>query len=83
LFSSQLKIVGASVVVNLVSGNAVSGVCAWENGRAVILRGATVHSPGSDPAPADGEVLIERTNIDFVQRLRGGARCPSSPPPAR
>lgn len=57
------------VLVNLFSGNAVAGVCTHEARHSIILRGATVHEPGADPVPADGEVLIDRANVDFIQLL--------------
>lgn len=54
-------------MVNLLGGNAVAGICDYENTRALVLKGATVHEAGTEPIPADGEVLIDRANIDFVQ----------------
>ena len=56
-----------TVVVNLLSGNAVSGVCDCETTTALVLKGATIHADDADPAPADGALLIDRANIDFVQ----------------
>jgi hypothetical protein len=35
----------------------------------LVLRGVIVHAPDSEPAPADGEVLIDRANVDFIQML--------------
>lgn len=58
-----------TVLVNLLSGNALSGVCTVDTTTALVLRGATVHEPGTDPTPADGEVLIDRANVDFIQLL--------------
>ena len=57
------------ILVNLLSGNAISGVCTHEERYALIVKGATVHEPGSDPVPADGEILIDRSNVDFIQLL--------------
>lgn len=57
------------VLVNLMSGNAIGGVCVSETREALVLRGATVHSEDSEPVPADGEVLIDRINVDFIQVL--------------
>ena len=58
-----------TVLVSLISGNAVGGVLTYEGRDSLILRGVTVHEPGSDPAPADGEVRIDRINVDFIQVL--------------
>lgn len=57
------------MLVNLISGNAISGVCTYEHVHTLVLKGATVHQADSEPAPADGEVLIDRANVDFVQIL--------------
>lgn len=56
-----------SVLVNLLSGNALSGVCVYDGGRVLVLRGVTVHEPGAEPAAADGDVLVDRINVDFIQ----------------
>jgi hypothetical protein len=69
LFRRRPEELNRQVLVNLVSGNAVSGVCTYNGRTALVLRGATVHEPGADPSPADGEVLIERINVDFIQLL--------------
>ena len=57
------------VLVNLLSGNAISGVCVLDGREALVLRGATVHESGADPAAADGEIVIDRINVDFIQIL--------------
>ena len=56
------------VVVNLLSGRAISGVLTKWRGRIYILRDATVHE-GDQQMPADGEVLVEKRNVDYVQAL--------------
>lgn len=62
-------LINRQVLVNLLSGNAVAGVCTVETTRSLVLRGATVHTTDSEPAPADGEVLIDRASVDFIQML--------------
>lgn len=57
------------VLVNLVSGNALDGVCTHECADGLVLRGVTVHAADSEPAPADGEILVDRINVDFIQVL--------------
>lgn len=69
MFNRPPKILARSVLVNLRGGVALSGVCSHESSAALVLRGVTVHEPDSDPASADGEVLIDRANVDFVQLL--------------
>lgn len=57
------------VMVNLVDGKAVSGVLWSQHGRLIVLKDATLHVPGAEPTPVDGEVLVERHRVDFVQVL--------------
>lgn len=66
---NRRKLVNRNLLVNLRSGNAIAGVCVHESHDALVLRGATVHTADSDPAPADGEVLIDRPAVDFIQLL--------------
>lgn len=54
------------VVVNLVGGSAIDGVLWQDRGPLIVLKDANVHNEGGS-APLDGEVVIERTRIDFVQ----------------
>lgn len=69
LFRKRTDLLQRKVLINLLSGNALSGVCTHEGRFTLVLRGVTVHEPGTDPVPADGEVLIDRANVDFVQLL--------------
>ena len=69
MFKRRTSLLHRTLLVNLCTGNALNGVCSYESGTALILRGVTVHIPDSDPAPADGEVLIDRANVDFIQIL--------------
>lgn len=54
------------VMVNLTTGDAVQGVLFDDRGPLIILRDAQLHTEGGH-APLDGEVLIERDRIAFVQ----------------
>ena len=55
------------VMVNLTSGSAIQGVLWDERGPLIVLRDARLHVDGGNQAPLDGEVIIERSRIDFVQ----------------
>lgn len=55
------------VVVNLVGDRAISGVLWRRRGGLVVLKQAELHEPGVEPVPMDGDVLIERSRVDFVQ----------------
>lgn len=57
------------VMVNLTTGAAIDGVLWDERGPLIVLRDATLHEPGSEPATLDGEVIVERERIAFVQAV--------------
>ncbi len=65
------RAVGRKVLVNLRSGNAIEGVCTYDSRDHMIVRGALVHEAGraEGPVPADGEVRIDRANVDYTQLL--------------
>lgn len=70
MFRRRYVATGRKVLVNLFSGNAIEGVCTFDGRAGMILRGALVHEPGVEHAmPADGEVRIDRANVDYVQML--------------
>lgn len=69
MFRRRSTVENRTVLVNLLSGNAVSGVCVRDGRDALVLRGATVHTADAEPAPADGEIVIDRINVDFLQLL--------------
>lgn len=54
------------VIVNLKSGRAIDGVLVG-SGRLLEIADAVVHEPGTQPARADGRVLVHRRDIDFIQ----------------
>lgn len=54
------------VLVNLASGSAIDGVLWDERGPLIVLRDAHMHTDGGSAA-LDGDVIIERARIDFVQ----------------
>lgn len=54
------------IMVNLTNGTAIDGVLWGDRGRLIVVRDANLHSEGGS-APLDGEVIIERERIAFVQ----------------
>lgn len=56
-----------SVIVNLKSGETLSGVAWQTRGRWLTLRRAALLTAGQPPAAIDGEVVIDRSNISFLQ----------------
>lgn len=57
------------VVVNLISGRAVEGVLVKQTGPLLHLKDANLHEPQAGSSPMDGEVVIERSHVDFIQAL--------------
>ena len=67
--SYRRLVVHRRVVVNLVSGRAIEGVLVAQDGPLLHVKDARVHEPGADPAAVDGDVVIERDRVDFIQAL--------------
>lgn len=57
------------VMVNLIGGSAIQGVLWDDRGPLLVLKDARLHVDGGNQAPLDGEVVVERARIDFVQVL--------------
>jgi small nuclear ribonucleoprotein (snRNP)-like protein len=58
-----------SVIVNLKSDETLQGVLWSTRGAWFTLQKAAILSNGQPPTPIDGEVVIHRDNISFVQVL--------------
>jgi hypothetical protein len=58
-----------SVVVHLIAepDTAIRGVLWQSRGAWLLLKKAYVLKPGLNPEPADGDVLVHRSNVAFVQ----------------
>ncbi len=58
------------IMVNLVDGKAMNGVLWDERPGLLVLRDTWLHVPGSpDPTHLDGEIVVDRERIAFVQVL--------------
>jgi len=55
------------VLVNLDDGRAFSGILYSRRGPLLILRQAQLIEPGSAPVAVDGEVIVERCRVSFIQ----------------
>lgn len=55
------------VMVNLVDGSSIEGVLFRDPGNLLVLKNAIYHEPGAEPVDLDGETVIERTQVLFVQ----------------
>ena len=57
------------VIVNCKTASVFRGVL-WKRRRGyLILRQATLLRPGGERVAVDGEVMVERANVDFLQVL--------------
>lgn len=65
-------VVRRRVIVNLTSGSAVAGVLLAQRGPLLFLRDATLHEQGRQ-IPVDGEAIIERTRVDWIQAVTATA----------
>lgn len=55
------------VLVNLEDGRAFDAVLYDQRGPLLVLRNATLLTPDEDPVTVDGEVVIERMKVSFIQ----------------
>lgn len=55
------------VIVNLTDGTSITGVLYRDPGNLIVLKNATYFEPGAEPAQLDGDTVIERTKVLFVQ----------------
>lgn len=77
MFAYRRFVLRRQVIVNLLSGHVIKGVPVSQAGPLLVLRGAEVLNDSNDFVPVDGEVIVDRNNIDFIQAV-GGAEWPSS-----
>jgi hypothetical protein len=59
------------VVVNLAD-KAFAGILWAQRGPLLVLRDAELLEAGREPQKLDGEVVVERSRVEFTQVLAGG-----------
>lgn len=69
MLSYRRTAVRRRVVVNTKTEKSFSGVLVAKRGPILILKGAAMLSASAPPVTIDGDVVIERSNVDFVQVL--------------
>ncbi|MEU2889405.1 hypothetical protein [Streptomyces albidoflavus] len=71
LYVSEARVVvRRRVIVNLADGSALDGVLLRRYRTLLVVADATLLSPGSDPMRMDGELVVERSRVLFVQAVR-------------
>lgn len=71
MFAWRRTAVRKRVVVNL-KDQAFRGILWAKRGPLLVLRNAELLEAGRDPYPVDGEVIVERSQVQFTQVLAGG-----------
>ncbi|MDX2616137.1 hypothetical protein [Streptomyces stelliscabiei] len=71
MFAWRRTAVRKRVVVNL-QDKAFQGILWAQRGPLLVLRDAELLEAGREPQPVDGEVVVERTRVEFTQVLAGG-----------
>jgi len=69
---SWRTLVAQRVVINLKSGRGLDGLLVRKAGDLLFLRNATALEPGSTPQAVDGEAVIQKRDVDFIQTLDRG-----------
>jgi hypothetical protein len=55
------------VLVSLRSGSAVTGLLWARRGRTLVLKSAELLEQGSAPVVMDGDVILDRDQVEYVQ----------------
>lgn len=69
LFAARRLTVRQRVLVQLRSGKAFTGVLWARRGRSLVVKSAELLEPGSAPVVMDGDVILDRDQVEFVQRV--------------
>lgn len=57
------------VVVNLRSGQAIEGLLVRQAGPLLFIAEARLHEGAENAVPIDGQAVVERQTVDFIQIL--------------
>lgn len=71
MFAWRRTAVRRRVIVNLAD-KAFNGVLWARRGPLLVLRDVELLEAGRQPQTVDGEIVIERTRVEFIQVLGGG-----------
>jgi hypothetical protein len=71
VFAWRRTAVRKRVIVNLAD-KAFSGILWAKRGPLLVLRDAELLEAGRPAQPVDGEIVVERSKVEFTQVLAGG-----------
>lgn len=57
------------VMVQIIDGPSIGGVCVSKRGPLLVLDDVTVHT-GTEQRPADGQTVIDRSHVLWMQVMR-------------
>jgi hypothetical protein len=66
VFAYRRTAVHRRVIINLAD-KAFDAMLWAQRGPLLVLRDAKLLQPGAEPTPLDGEVVVERTRVEFIQ----------------
>lgn len=55
------------IIVNLKSGQSIDGYLVRQEAQILFIRDAVLIGQSDEPVPMDGQVIIERSEIEFTQ----------------
>lgn len=67
--ASWRRVKARRIIVNLKSGQSLDGFLIRQSGQLLFLRETALLDAGDNPIAIDGEVIVERSEIDFIQCL--------------
>lgn len=70
MFGAWRGLVRQHVVVNTAE-RAFAGILWAQRGPLLVLRNVEIHEPGAKPQAVDGEVVVERSRVEFIQIVGG------------
>lgn len=66
---SRRLVVRRRVLVQLDTGRAVAGTLWSTKANRVVIKSAELFEPGSEPTRMDGDVVIERARVEYIQAV--------------
>lgn len=71
MFAFRRTVLRRRVIINTTTDKAFRGVLLDRRGPLLVMRNVELLEAARPPVPLDGEVVIERSKVDFVQVLTG------------
>jgi hypothetical protein len=69
MLAYKRTVVSRRVIVNLTTGTAFSAILWAKRGPLLVLRDAQLLEAGRQPVNLDGEVVVERSRVEYIQAL--------------